>query len=225
MINKLVWYSGQVRWNWLGRAKALVMTQVDINTGELGEVVDVPMPVALKHVFDELDSLRNQNVGMHREIHDLLREKRHITDTANELVKDNDKLRKQVEFMRLPATSQQAVMGAAMSTAQLSAVEMIRSLEEARSQCAQREDLFSKEFRSILDSVAERATGGYVQLKSTGIFGEHASETLMPRPPASVFPLKGGTAEVVIGSNLDGSALSERVNEAIASANKQVPGK
>lgn len=222
MINKLVWYSGQVKWNWLGRAKALVMTQVDINTGE---VVDVPMPAALKHVFDELDSLRNQNVGMHREIHDLLREKRQITDTANELVKDNDKLRKQVEFMRLPATSQQAVMGAAMSTAQLSAVEMIRSLEEARSQYAQRDDMFSKEFRSILDSVAERATGGYIQFKSTGIFGERASETLMPRPPASVFPLKGGTAEVVIGSNLDGSALSERVNEAIASANKQVPGK
>lgn len=219
MTSKLVWHAGGTVKGWFGRIKGLVMTQVDIGTSEL---VDVPLPDALKHVFDELDSLRKQKGGMQREIHDLLRDKKQIADTANELAKENTKLRKHIEFMRLPATTQKATIGAAMSTAQLSAVEMIRSLEEARAKIEPRPDLFSNQLRDILDSVAKRASGGLIPLNSVGLFGERSSETLLPRPPSSEFAVKavpGACISVKIGSNMDASALADRVGEALTAVN------
>ena len=60
MTSKLKWFAGITAKNWFGGVKGLLMEPVDDKTGEKEEVRIVPLQVALKHAFDELDALRKQ---------------------------------------------------------------------------------------------------------------------------------------------------------------------
>lgn len=222
MTNKYSWFAGTSAKGWFGGVKALVMTKVDAETGALGVVEAVPLPTALKHVFDELDSLRKQRMGMVREIHDLIESKNRVEESAKELARENLRLRQQADFLRQPATAQHAVMASALAGAQLSAAEMLRTLHEASAKvsCPGPPDLFPTEFRDILDSVARRHKGGYLttHMLKPMLFGEQASERTIPCPPGDMFPLRAGpgvTVNLQVTAN-DTGALATKVAEMAA---------